>query len=69
MYNQYLIASTWVGNAINKEMVKNRDSFDACLHWRNSNYSVMHVRNKNSNIQGMSPNVEKVIFHNIRNYS
>ena len=28
-----------------------------------------HMRNKNSNIQGRSPNVEKVIFHAIRNCS
>ena len=27
------------------------------------------MRNKNSNIQGRSPNVVKVIFHTIRNYS
>ena len=29
----------------------------------------MHVCNKNSNIQGRSPNVVKVIFHTIRNCS
>ena len=36
-------------------------------HWRSSNYTVMHLHIKNSNIQGMSPNVVKVIFHIIRN--
>ena len=30
---------------------------------------VTHVHNKNSNNQGRSPNVVKVIFHTIRNYS
>ena len=30
---------------------------------------ITHVRNKNSIIQGRSPNVVKVIFHTIRNYS
>ena len=30
---------------------------------------IMHVPNKNSNIQGRSPNVVKVIFYNIRNCS
>ena len=30
---------------------------------------IMHMRNKNSNIQGRSPNVVKVIFHAIRNCS
>ena len=30
---------------------------------------VTHMRNKNSNIQGMSPNVVKVIFRAIRNHS
>ena len=38
-------------------------------HWRSSQYAEMHVRNKNSNIQGRSPNVVKVIFHAIRNCS
>ena len=38
-------------------------------HWPSSHYAVTHVRNKNSNIQGRSPNVVKVIFHTIRNYS
>ena len=28
-----------------------------------------HVRNKNSNTQGSSPNVVKVIFHTLRNCS
>ena len=32
-------------------------------HWHSSNYAVKHVRNRNSNIQGRSPNVVKVIFH------
>ena len=35
-------------------------------HWRSSHYAVAHVRNKNSNIQGRSPNVVKVIFHTKR---
>ena len=30
---------------------------------------ITHVGNKNSNIQGRSPNVVKVIFHTIRNGS
>ena len=30
---------------------------------------VTHMRNKNSNNQGRSPNVVKVIFHTIRNCS
>ena len=28
-----------------------------------------HVRNKNSNTQGSSPNVVKVVFHTLRNCS
>ena len=36
------------------------------LHWRSSHYAVTHVRNKNSNIQGRSPNMVKVLFHTIR---
>ena len=32
-------------------------------------FAVTHVRNKNSNIQGKSPNVVKVIYHTIRNCS
>ena len=31
--------------------------------------AVTHVRNKNSNIQGRSPNVVKVFFHTIRQNS
>ena len=38
-------------------------------HWRSSYYAVTHVQNKKSNIQGRSPNVVKVSFHTIRNYS
>ena len=38
-------------------------------HWRSSHYAVMLMRNKNSNIQGRSTNVVKVIFHTIRNCS
>ena len=38
-------------------------------HWRSSHYAVSHVRYKNSNIQGRSPNAEKVILHTIRNCS
>ena len=37
------------------------------FHWRSSHYTVTHVRIKNSNIQGRSPKVVKVIFHTIRN--
>ena len=29
-------------------------------HWRSSHYAIMHVRHKNSNIQGRSPNV---VYH------
>ena len=38
-------------------------------HWRSSHYAITNVRNKNSNIQGRSPNVVKVIFQTIRNCS
>ena len=38
-------------------------------HWHSSHYVVMHLRNKNSNIQGRSPYVVKVTFHVIRNCS
>ena len=31
-------------------------------HWHSSHYTVMHVLNKNSNIQGRSPNLAKVFF-------
>ena len=44
----------------------------SCLmdkHGRSSHYAVTHMRNKNSNIQGRSPNVVKMIFHTIRNCS
>ena len=45
-------------------------SFDnLSYHWRSSHYAVTHMGNKNSNIQGRSPNVVKVIFHTIRNCS
>ena len=37
--------------------------FDVCKHRLSSHYVVTHMRNKNSNIQGRSPNVVKVIFH------
>ena len=37
--------------------------------WRSSHYSFTHVCNKNSNIQGRSPNVVNLIFHAIRNCS
>ena len=40
-----------------------------CVHWRSSHYAVTHMRNVNSNNQGRSPNVVKVIFHTIRNCS
>ena len=36
-------------------------------HWRSSHCAVTHVCNKNSNIQGRSPNVVKVISHAIGN--
>ena len=39
------------------------------LHLPSFHYAVTHVRNKNSNIQGRSPYVVKVIFHTIRNCS
>ena len=38
-----------------------------CTHWRSSFTQPTHVRDKNSNIQGRSPNVVKLIFHTIRN--
>ena len=38
-------------------------------HWCSSHYAVTHVHNKNSNIQGRSSNVVKVIFHATRNCS
>ena len=31
-------------------------------HWRSSHYAVRHMPNKNSNIQGRSPNVVKSDF-------
>ena len=31
-------------------------------HWRSSYYAITHMRNKNSNIQGRSPNMVIVIF-------
>ena len=37
----------------------------AVFHWRSSHYAVTQVRNKNSNIQGRSPNVLKVMFKTI----
>ena len=36
-------------------------------HWRSSHYAVTHMRNRNSNIDGRSPNVVKVIYHTIKN--
>ena len=39
------------------------------FHWRSSDYAVTHMCNENSNVEGRSPNVVKVIFHSIRNYS
>ena len=39
------------------------------LHWRSYHYAVMHMCNKNSNIQGRPHNAVKVIFHTIRNCS
>ena len=39
---------------------KPRDNRGARLisyHWRSSHYAITHVHNKNSNIQGRSPNV------------
>ena len=35
-------------------------------YWRSSHYAVTRVRNKNSKIQGRSPNVVKVINHTIK---
>ena len=35
-------------------------------HWRSSHNAVTHVGNTNSNIEGRSPYVVKVIFHIIR---
>ena len=34
--------------------------------WRSFHYAVAHVRNKNSNIQGRSPKVVKVILNTIK---
>ena len=39
------------------------------MHWRSFHYTVTQVCNKNSDIQGRSANVVKVIFHTIRNCS
>ena len=41
-------------------------NLDQC-HWSSSHYPITYVHNKNSNIQGRSPNVVKVIFHTIKN--
>ena len=43
-------------------------TIEAC-HCRSSHYAVAHVHNKDSNIQGRSPNVVKVIFYTKRNCS
>ena len=43
--------------------------YNAQQHWHSSYYAVTHLRNKNSNIQGRSPYVVKVIFHTIKNCS
>ena len=39
------------------------------IHRRSSQYTVTHVGNRNSNIQGRSPSVANMIFHAIRNCS
>ena len=54
--------------------IKSMQNYSACKELNNIgvaliNYAVRHVRNTNSNFQGRSPNVVKVIFHTIRNCS
>ena len=39
------------------------------FHWRSSHYTATHLRNKNSNIQGRSPYVVKLIIQTIKNCS
>ena len=41
-----------------------RSSICMPSHWHSSHFAVAHVRNKNSNIQGRSPNVIKSDFPN-----
>ena len=36
-------------------LLSSADNLCKKLHWRSSNYTVTHMRNKNSNIQGRSP--------------
>ena len=69
-----LCALSAVHNEGYKQTVKQENIADNHIHlqhWRSSHYTVTHVRNKYSNIQGWSPklNVIKVIFHTIRNCS
>ena len=45
---------------VNSKMVLIRLYRIAGWHWRSYHYAVMHMRNKNSNIQGRSPSVVKV---------
>ena len=39
------------------------------FHWGSFHYAVTHLRNKDINIQGRSPNVVKEIIHTIKNCS
>ena len=56
----------WQTNVIN--IYHNRFNAEYS-HWSTPHYTVTHMSNKNSNIQGRSSNVIKVIFHTKRNCS
>ena len=68
MYNRYLIASTYVGNIIGQEMVK-KEKVLILVYIGVDPITQLRTCVIKSNIQGRSPNVEKVIFHTIRNCS
>ena len=55
-------------NTDGDEILKEISEIFIC-HLGSSHYAVTHMRNKNSNIQGRSPNVVKVIFYSIRKCS
>ena len=55
--------------SLNENICSIFDLNSESLHWRSSHYTVTHVHAKNSNIQGRSPDMVKVIFHTLRNCS
>ena len=64
---KFILAGNQCSNFKTSIVKKNKKTFDywliigSCLdhHWCSSHYTVSHVRNKNFNIQGRSPNVVK----------